>query len=56
MDKPKYSPEYAKYLANKKKKKHFIFAWQVGILVAFIALWEILARLGILNTFYLVAP
>lgn len=56
MDKTTYSTEYVQYLASQKKKKHCILAWQIGILVVFIGLWEVLARLGILNTFLFSSP
>jgi len=44
------------YLKRKKEKRRMIIFWQVGLLIGFIALWEILARLEILNTFLFSSP
>lgn len=56
MDKQNTSQEYRDYLLDKKRKKRQILAWQIGLLIVFIALWEGLARLGILNTFLFSSP
>lgn len=56
MNKQNCSNEYTQYLACKKRKKYQILAWQIGLLVAFVVLWEVLARLGILNTFLFSSP
>lgn len=57
MDKKnKCSTEYSDYLVCQKKKKRAVLRWQIGLLVIFIALWEVLARLGILNTFLFSSP
>lgn len=56
MKKKEISPEYAAYLAQQKYKKKIILTWQIGLLIGFIALWEILARMGILNTFLFSSP
>ncbi|MBE6021629.1 MAG: ABC transporter permease [Cellulosilyticum sp.] len=56
MNKKPYSQEYAQYLAGQKKKKYCILAWQIGLLAAFIILWEVLAQVGILNTFLFSSP
>lgn len=50
------SEDYACYLKCKKQKKRKILMWQIGLLVGFIALWEILARCGVLNTFLFSSP
>lgn len=49
------SEGYLHYLNEKKRKKRRILRWQLILLVGFIGLWEVAARLGWLNTFYLVA-
>lgn len=56
MDKEKYSKEYKAYLKNQKRKKYFILICQISLIVIFIGLWEVLARLGILNTFLFSSP
>ena len=57
MDKEKQcSTEYSNYLTCQKKKKREVLAWQISLLVIFIILWEVLARLGILNTFLFSSP
>lgn len=56
MDRQNNSKEYRAYLAYKRKKKNYIFLWQIGLLVFFIALWEGLARIGMLNTFLFSSP
>lgn len=50
------SQEYHEYLMCKRRKKHRILAWQIGLIVLFIGLWEALARLGLLNTFLFSSP
>lgn len=50
------SIEYSDYLECQKKKRRIILGWQISLLVVFIAIWEILARLGILNTFLFSSP
>ena len=58
MYKPKQTAvqTYEAYLKAKAKQKRKIFIWQMGLLIGFIALWEILARCGILNTFLFSSP
>lgn len=51
-----YSDDYRSYLQAERHKKRVIFEWQVGILVIFMILWELLAREGILNTFLFSSP
>ena len=50
------SPERVRYLKKKRRLKRLILACQLGILVVFIALWEITARLGIIDSFILSQP
>ena len=56
MSKINSSSDYKMYLKRKKEKRRMIIFWQVGLLIGFIALWEILARLEILNTFLFSSP
>lgn len=56
MTNNKDSKGYKNYVKNKRKKKINILLWQVGILVIFIGLWEVLARVGVINTFLLSSP
>ena len=50
------SKEYAKYLRKKRTNKVIILSTQIEILVAFIAMWEILAKLKLIDTFILSCP
>ena len=51
-----YSKEHLLYLKRLKKEKILILFFRVFIIISFISLWEILARLGIINTFLLSSP
>lgn len=50
------SPNYKKYLKKKKLQKGIILTIQIGILVFAILMWEILARLNIIDTFIMSSP
>jgi len=50
------SPQRIVYLKKKQLRKRLILLCQVGILVAFVALWELLARVGIIDSFILSQP
>ena len=50
------SKEYKKYLKNKKIQKIIILSTQIGILVFLIGIWELLARLGKIDTFIMSSP
>lgn len=56
MDNPEISVERIKYLKRIKRQKEKILAWQIGILVCFLFLWEILAQAGIIDSFVLSQP
>ncbi len=56
MDDSKLSNERIRYLRSKRKKKRLVFIFQIGILVLFIAQWEIFARLGWIDSFILSQP
>ena len=51
-----YSQEHKKFLARHKHKKIFILSCQIGILVIFLGLWEILAHFNLINTLILSSP
>lgn len=50
------SEGYQEYLKSKNKKKKKIILWQISVIIVFILLWEVLARVGIINTFLLSSP
>lgn len=50
------SEDYRKFLQKKKLHKAFVLSTQIGILLLVIALWEILARLQIIDTFIMSSP
>ncbi len=50
------SKERLSYLNTKKKKKNLIVFWRWAILIIFIALWEILANIGIIDAFLMSKP
>lgn len=51
-----YSREYQNYLKKKKQKSVWIIVIQIGILLAIIGLWELLAQVGAIDTFILSCP
>lgn len=51
-----YSKDHLKYIEDVKKNNRRIFFTQVGLLVVFMAIWEILAILGIIDTFLTSSP
>lgn len=50
------SLEYKKYLKGQRIKKYLILFTQISILVVILGLWEILARVGAIDTFILSSP
>ncbi len=50
------STERKQYLKNKKKKKILVLFTQIFILIAFLAIWEILANKGIIDSFMMSQP
>ncbi|MEG2038143.1 MAG: ABC transporter permease [Oscillospiraceae bacterium] len=50
------SQERQIYLKKKKLRKKAILFWQIGILIVFVALWEISAQLGWIDSFVLSQP
>ncbi len=51
-----YSPKYQKYLRGLKINKITTLAYQILILLAFIAFWEILVAVGALDAFFFSSP
>lgn len=51
-----YSEEHVKYLKNLRKRKRLIYLTQLSIIIIFFGVWELLARLGIINTFLFSSP
>lgn len=50
------SPERAVYLSKTRRRKRDLVIWRVAVLVIFLALWEILARFGIIDSFIMSCP
>ena len=55
-DIPPLSKERRQYLKKQKQRKRHILYGQIGILVVFIAAWEIAARVGLIDSFILSQP
>lgn len=55
-DEKNLSVERRLYLHNEKRRKVVIRLTQIGILAAFIALWEIGAQVGFINSFIMSSP
>ncbi len=51
-----YSKEHAKFLTRHKHKKIFILSAQLGLLVLFLALWEIFAQFNLINSLIFSSP
>lgn len=51
-----YSKEHEKYLKKIKKDKIFVKIVQISIIVILLGMWELLARLNIINTFISSSP
>lgn len=51
-----YSPEHIAYLKGKKRKRILINVIRVGLLIVLLALWEILAQTGAINSFITSSP
>ena len=50
------SKERTLFLKKQKHRKLMILFWQIGILVFLIAVWEISARVGLIDSFILSQP
>lgn len=53
---PSLSPERAEYLRKKKRRRRWVKTCQWGLLLLLVALWEILARVGVIDSFILSQP
>lgn len=51
-----YSAEHIRFLKKQRREKRLILSVQIMIIVCFLLLWEVVARLGIINTFLLSSP
>ena len=51
-----YSKEHFEYLKKEKRKKTFIYITQVSIIFILLICWELLGKLGIINTFLFSSP
>ena len=51
-----YSKEHLKYIKDVKRNNRSIFFTQISLLIAFLALWEVLAILGLIDTFLTSSP
>lgn len=56
MTKSSEPHDYESYLKKQKQRKKIILAWQIGLVIGFIVLWEGLAKAGVLNTFLFSSP
>lgn len=51
-----YSLEHKEFLKKKKKDKIIIILSQISIIIIFLGIWELLARMNIVNTFLTSSP
>ena len=56
MSKQLISKERKKYLRKKKSKQYRIWLTQIGILIAFLVIWEVLANQKIIDSFIMSQP
>ncbi len=56
MKKLNYSLEHKKFLLRHRHNKILILSFQIGILIIFLGLWELLAQLNLINTLILSSP
>lgn len=56
MNDQQLSKERIIYLKREKNRKRLIHVWQIGILLGFMAIWEIAADLGWIDSFILSQP
>lgn len=50
------SLEHKKYLKKNKKRKNLIYLTQILIIIVFLIIWELLTKLGFINTFLFSSP
>jgi NitT/TauT family transport system permease protein len=51
-----YSQEHLNYLKKRKKEKRLVYLTQITIIIILFTIWEILAKLNIINTFLYSSP
>ena len=51
-----FSLEHKKYLKRLRNEKIFVLSFQIIILVAFFALWELLAQIKVIDSFFVSCP
>ena len=56
MNKLILSEERKQYIKSKKREKRIIHITQISVLVIFLVLWEVLARLNIIDSFIVSSP
>lgn len=56
MNKLIISKERKQYLNNIKKKKYLVLLTQISILIGFLALWEVMANKGVIDSFITSQP
>ena len=50
------SPEHAKYIKKSKKYKYLVIGLQIGLLILFLGLWELLTYLMIVDPLFISSP
>lgn len=51
-----FSKEHLEYISKVKKKNRKVFLTQIGVLIAFLLIWEIAARFNWIDTFLTSSP
>ena len=50
------SQERKQYIKHNRKRKILVFITQVAILISFLAIWEILANMNVIDSFIMSQP
>ncbi|MBQ9714824.1 MAG: ABC transporter permease [Clostridia bacterium] len=50
------SPQHKKYISKLKRHKILVFSAQTGVLVGFLLLWQLLATVGVIDSFLMSSP
>lgn len=56
MNRKEFSPSHLRFLKQQRKKSVLVAAYQLGILVVFIGLWELFAQLKLIDAFIFSSP
>ena len=51
-----YSQEHLEFLKKEKRKKTLVYITQIAIILFLLIIWEVLSKLGIINTFLFSSP